>query len=188
MNKTKVYLLSAIGVTVVAMLVTFFVLRPSGDTYANALPSDATAIARLNTKSFLNAARLTTRDLLRLMHHSRKAQTNGEVKSLGIDLKRPLYAFSSASGYFGILAAVDKADELAAYLEEEHATGRASEVIRQRGYSWAVVTQQWLLAYDDERVLMMGPAVGAAQDQLRTEMVGLLEQGSNNSGLQTSLY
>lgn len=188
MNKTKVYLLSAIGVTVLAMLVTFFVLRPSGDTYANALPSDATAIARLNIKSFLNAASLGTKDLLRLMHHSRKAQANGETKSLGIDLKRPLYAFSSASGYFGILAAVDKADGLAAYLEEEHATGRASEVIRQRGYSWAVVTQQWLLAYDDERVLMMGPAVGAAQDQLRTEMVGLLEQGSHDSGLQSSLY
>ncbi len=188
MNKTKVYLLSAIGVTLVAMAVTFVALRTSGDAYANALPADATAIARLDAKSFLNAAKLGPEDLIRLLRRSLKKQSGDADKPIGISMKRPVYAFAAASGNFGVIAAVDDADDLTAYLEEEHAAGFATEITRQRGYSWTVVAQQWLLAFDGQRALLMGPAVGAAQEQLRTEMARLLEQDKSDSGRQSVLF
>ena len=187
-KKTILFLLAAIAVTVLAMLVTYLVFRSSGDAYANALPRDATAIARLNTRSFMNAAKLSPKDLLKLLNRVRQSQDADDTQSLGIDMKRPVYVFAAASGNFGLLAAVDDADDLTTCLEEEHAAGRASEVTQQRGYSWAVVSQQWLLAFDDERALMMGPAVGSAQEQLRTEMARLLEQDKSKSGRESVLF
>ena len=188
MNRIKLLLLTAIAVTIVAMLVTVFVLRTSGDAYANALPRDATALARLDAKSFLSAAKLDAKDLKLLWQRSRQNRGNEDVKPLGIDIKRPIYAFASATGNFGFLAAVSSAGNLQDFLEEEHAAGRASEVTRQRGYSWAVVQQQWLLAFDGKRALAMGPAVGTAQDQLRAEMARLLEQDKDNSGRESVLF
>lgn len=44
------------------------------------------------------------------------------------------------------------------------------------------------MAFDDEKALAMGPAVGAAQDQLRTTIVKLLEQKEKESALKTELY
>ena len=188
MNKTKVLLLSAISVTVAAMAITYAIARGSGDAYATSLPSDATAIARLDASSFLSAAKLGPHDLLQLLRRSRENKGEDDAKSLGIDVKRPVYAFAAASGNFGFLAAVDDYDDLEDYLAEEHAAGRASEVTRQRGYSWVVIGEQWLLAFDGKRALLMGPAVGSAQDQLRTEMARLLEQDAKDSGLQSALY
>ena len=188
MNKIKVFLLSAIAVTIVAMLVTFFVMRTPNDGYANALPRDATALARLDLKSLLNAAKLDPKDVIRLLRRSRQVQENDNGRTLGIDMKRPIYAFASAAGNFGFLAAMDDADKLTAFLEEEHTAGRASEVTRQRGYSWVVVAQQWLLAFDSQRALVMGPTVGTAQDQLRTEMARLLEQDEADSGKESVLF
>ena len=188
MNKTKIILLSSIAVTVVAMVVTFFIMRTSGDAYVNAIPRDATAIVRLDAKAFLSEAKLGLKDLLRLFRRTKAEQENDEVKSLGIDMKRPIYAFTSSSGNLGFLASIDDADDLTNFLKEEHDAGRASEMTRQRGYSWIVVNQQWLLAFDGKRALMMGPALGSAQDLLRTEMVALLEQDKDESACSQKLF
>jgi len=188
MKKAKVFLLAAIAVTIAVMVVAYFTLFGSSDSYAESLPADATSIVRLDAKSFLSAAKLGPADLLQLLLRSREAQTEGSAKSAGIDMKRPFYAFTTAPGEFGLLAAVEDLGELEAFLAEEHTAGRASEVTRQRGFSWSVIERKWLMAYDDSRVLVMGPAVGSAQDRLRTDMVRLLEQKHEDSGLQSPLF
>ncbi|MDR9826057.1 hypothetical protein RCJ22_10610, partial [Vibrio sp. FNV 38] len=63
-----------------------------------------------------------------------------------------------------------------------------SEVTRQRGLSWVVVEQQWLMAFDDDKALAMGPAVGAAQDQLRTVIAQLMKQDKDESAQGTELF
>lgn len=190
MNKSKILLITAIAVvlTLTVMAVTFFALRNSGDAYANCLPYDATSIARFDAKSFLSAAKLGPKDLLDLLRRTRESQDTNGVKSLGIDVKRPIYAFSSATGNFGLVAAMDDIDDFEAFLEEESRVGRATEITRQRGFSWATVGEQWLIVFDKEKVLAMGPAVGSAQDQLRNEMARLMEQERKDSGLQSALY
>jgi len=187
-KKTLLITSIAIVVTLVATAVTFFALRKSGDAYANCLPYDATSITRLDAKSFLKAAKLGPKDLLDLLRRIRDNEDSNDSKSLGIDVMRPIYGFSSASGNFGIVAAMDDIDDFEAYLEEESKAGRASEITSQRGFSWATVGEQWLLAFDKEKVLAMGPAVGAAQDQLRNEMARLMEQERKDSGLQSAIY
>lgn len=188
MKKNKVFLLAAIAVAIAAMGIAYVVFFGSSDSYAESLPADATAIVRLDTKALLSAAKLGPKDLLKLLRKNREAQATDETALLGIDMKRPIYAFASAAGNFGLIAAVDDADDLGRYLDQRRDEGHASETTRQRGYSWVVVEQQWLLAFDDERALMMGPAVGTAQEQLRTEMARLLGQDRRDSGLQSTLF
>ncbi len=186
MNKKQLLLLAsgAIIITLVAMVCTF-ALRGSSDAYALTLPSDANAIVRMDAKAFLQDADLSLKEIIQLWCRNQQSDDNQQV---GIDMQRPIYAFASPSGYFGIAAAVNDEEDLAAFCKSFQAQGYVSEAIQQRGYSWVVVAQQWLLAYDSEKALLMGPAVGSSQDQLRGEMARLLGQKRNNSGLQSSLF
>ena len=182
MNKTRLLLLSAACAALVGGVVAYLCLRSSSDAYAQALPSDATAIVRLDATAFLHDADFSLKDLLHLQEELTSSTGEGG-EGLGIDWKRPVYAFASASGNMGLVAAVDDEKELSAFCQS-----RGAEVARQRGYAWAVVEQQWLLAFDSEKALVMGPAVGAAQEQLRNEMAGLLEQKRDASGLVSPLF
>lgn len=185
MSKLKVFLLSAVAVTMVAMAATYYFALNARDAYVECLPYDATSIARLDTKAFLHEADLSLKDILQLIRRSQESDDNQQI---GIDMKRPVYAFTSPSGHFGITASVSDADDLAAFCESYHAEGHTSEIMQQRGYSWVVVEQRWLLAFDSKKVLLMGPALGGDQDQLRGEMARLLEQKRKDSGMESSLF
>ena len=192
MNKKA---LGIIGGTVVAAAVSIGVAwfqYGSKDAYLNALPQDATAIARVDFRELLDDADLSADEQQQLLR--RLAEDLGadaadvQPEHLGLDLSRPLYVFASPSGSLGAVARVADQDDFRDLLTALAARGDASEVTSQRGLSWCVVRQQWLLAFNGSKALLMGPAVGSAQDQLRPEMARLLEQGSQESGRQSSLY
>ena len=186
MNKKYLLLYSAAAVAVVGGLVSFFALRGiMSDAYVRTIPYDATAIARLDARSFLHDADLSLKDVIRLL---RQNQEGDDDQKIGIDMQRPIYAFTSPSGNIGVTAAVSDDDDLEAFCTSSQREGHASEITKQRGYSWVVLEQQWLLAFDSKKALVMGPAVGAGQDQLRVEMMRLLEQKSKDSGMESSLY
>lgn len=192
MNKKTITLIGAGALAFLLGLAIPFILNSRNDAYTHALPADATAIARLDIKAFLHSADLSPKDLMRLLRcfseEAAAADHDSKDLPLGLDMKRPLYAFASGAGNFGLVAAVDDDDELAAYCESVRAQGHASEITRQRGYSWVTLEDRWLLAFDDDKALLMGPAVGAAQEQLHGEMGRLLEQDKKDSGLSSPLF
>lgn len=182
MKKKTIILIAGIAVAAVASAI--FVFRGDKNAYLNSLPGDATALARLDTKAFLDEADLSLQELLQLL---RCSQEEGKVET-GLDVTRPVYAFTSPSGYMGVAAAVGDEDDLQTFCSSLQTQGRASEITSQRGYSWVVLQQQWLLAFDKKKALLMGPAVGAAQEQLRGEMARLLEQDKKESATESTLY
>ena len=184
MNKTKI-ILSSVVVLALAGVIAFWVLRGSSDGYLQALPKDATALVRLDFKAFVDDVDLSATELIELY---RKSLQQDNAEQLGIDVKSPIYAFTSSAGSLGLLAAVSNKDDFTSYLERLAEEGNASEIIHQRGYEWVAIDQQWLLAFDNKKALIMGPAVGSEQDQLRNEMARLLEQDQAESGLQSPLY
>ena len=188
MDKKKLILLTsgAIIITLVAIAITFFALRKSNKAYLNALPQDALALARLDVKTLLDEAKLTKEETAEILQ--RYSLPEGNATDIGLDLARPVYGFAAKDGNFGLLAAVADADDFTAWCEGMAAKGRASAVTRQRGYSWVVVEEKWLMAFDDDKAVAMGPAVGAAQDQLRTVIAQLMQQGNDESALGTELY
>lgn len=184
-TKSKVFLLSILVVAVASVGV-FFFLRSSSTAYLKALPSNMVALSRLDVKEFLDDADFSQDEMRQLV--KRLSASADDPSSFGIDFKCPLYGFASQDGYFGVLAAVAQADDVASWCERLRAEGHASEVSKQRGYSWVVLEHQWLMAFDDEKALAMGPAVGTAQEQLRTVIARLLEQSRDDSGMDSELY
>ena len=187
MNKKKLLILlgGLIIVTALITAITLFLLRGSSS-YINALPKDAQALARVDIKAVLDKARLTDEETAQLFQ--RYSLPEEKRTDIGFDLSQPAYAFAAMDGNFGFLAAVADDDALTAWCKSLAANGHASEVTRQRGLSWVVVEQQWLMAFDDDKALAMGPAVGAAQDQLRTVIARLMKQDKDESAQDTELY
>lgn len=184
MKKSHI-LLSALGAVLIGCAVAFFVFRGSSDAYLNALPRDMTSVARLDFKSFVGRADLGLKDILQLL----RRQDEMDIRKLGIDVQRPIYFFTSLSvGNFGLLAAVDDEDELTQLLESYLAEGVVSEIVQRRGYSWVIIQNQWFLAFDSEKALLMGPAAAALEDRLTNEMVALLDQKKDDSGRQSPLF
>lgn len=180
---------SRVAIAVVALLAVvgaaaYFLCGRRSAAYASALPADATALVRLDPVELLKEAEMSPFELVAYL--SRVART--EDRPTGIDLKNPAYAFAAASGNFGLVAHLSDAADFAALCTSLHADGRASAISRSRGYSWVLLENEWLCAFDDERALVMGPAVGAAQDKLRTEMTRLLGQKQADSALPTSRF
>ena len=185
--KKKLLIITASGifVTLVTIAATFVALRGSSEAYVRTIPYNATAIARLDLRSFLSDADLSLQDVISLL---RRSHESDDAKKVGVNMKRPVYAFISAAGNVGLAAAVSDEDDLEDFCESWHREGHASEIVEQRGYSWVVIEQQWLLAFDSKKALMMGPSIGAGQEQLRTEMMQLLEQKEKDSGMESSLF
>ena len=188
MDKKKVLLLTSGGIiiTLVVIAVTFFAMRKSDNAYLKVLPKDATALARLDVKALLDKAELTKEETAQLLQ--RYSHSSDKNVNIGLDFSLPVYGFAAKDGYFGLLAAVADANDLTAWCDSLAVKGHASEVTHQRGYSWVVMEEKWLMAFDDEKSLAMGPVVGAAQDQLRTAIIQLMEQSNNESVVQTELY
>ena len=185
MTKTKKLLALIIIPIVVAVAAgAFFFISRSRSAYLNALPGEVKALARFDLPTFADEADVPVEAFVDFVRHSRSM----EKVASGIDFSRPLYAFAASSGYFGLTAAVADDDAFAALCEEMHAQGRASAISRQRGFSWVTLLDQWLCAFDGSRALVMGPAVGSAQDQLRTEMARLLSQNKDVSGQEGDYF
>lgn len=184
-TKTKIVLIALI-VAVVAAVGSFLLLRSPSTAYLNALPKDAMALARLDVKSLLEEAKITKEETAELLQRYLKPE--GKSPDIGLDFKQPVYAFAAKDGHFGLLAAVADADDLTTWCESLAAAGHASAISRQRGYSWVVVEEKWLMAFDDEKAVAMGPDVGAAQGQLRTVIAQLMKQNGDESALDTDLY
>lgn len=184
MTKQK-YFLYSIPVIIVAAVAAYFIFSRSSDAYLKMLPKDATALARFDVRELIDDADLSATDLYRLVTTSNDTP---ESAPLGIDMQRPIYAFVTGSGNMGLAAAVSDIDDLHQRLDDMQARGKASERSQQRGYEWVVLDGQWLMAFDSEKALAMGPAVGAAQDALRAEMATLLAQKRKDSAAETQLF
>lgn len=183
MKKSKILLIvlpliAAIGAG------TYFYVRLTSNAYLNVIPIDAVGVARIDLKTSLEEAELTVADCVKMLESSQDV----DAENLGLDLSRPAYAFASATGNIGFVAAMDDEDDFTSLCEGLHKQGRASVIARQRGMSWVVLEQQWLCAFDGTLALVLGPAVGAAQDQLRSEMARLLKQDKDESVQKSELF
>ena len=183
MKWNKVILIAATLITAIGAG-TYFYMKNAGNAYLNVLPDNAVGMARIDVKTFLDEAEMTVADCVKSLEKSQDV----DVQKIGLDLSRPAYAFASASGNFGFVASMDDEDDFASLCSDLHNLGRASTIVHQRGYSWVILEQQWLCAFDGTLALVMGPAVGAAQDQLRNEMARLLKQDKEDSGLKTKMF
>ena len=176
--KKLVIALAAVLVVVFA-IVGWLMMKGKNDV-ASSLPQDVTMVARFDFPSLAVQYGMDGKDagliVKKLLWHS-----DEDVD--GVDYMSPSYAFAT-QGYFGAIVPLSKADKFCDYVEK----ALSCRFEQQRGISWTVAAYNMLLAVDDDRAMLMGPAVGAEQDALRNIIASCLKQDEKESGMQSELF
>ena len=145
------------------------------DSMASSLPADVTMIGRMDLKTMLVDYGLDLADLKELLASEGAEET-------GIKYQTAAYFFAS-QGHFGAIVALSDDDDFEAFLTKQGCT-----IEEQRGLKWSVIDGNALLAFNDDRAMLMGPAVGAEQDALRNTIAACMKQKASVSGKQSRLY
>ncbi len=185
MNKKILSIIAGAALIVAAGITVFSLMRSHKDTALISVPKDATAIARIDVMTFLHDADFSSKEGKQLIQQIMQTEN---ITELGLDLNSPVYGFITESGDLGMSAAVDDVDALIENCHHLMQQGRATEIEKQRGYHWSVIEQKWLMCFDNDKALLMGPSVGSAQDGLRAKMVGLMQQSQKESAFNSLLY
>ncbi len=146
-----------------------------GDSMASSLPADISMVGRVDAKQLALDYGLSFSDLKSWL-------LSGDKEEVGIDLVTPAYVFASEQS-LGAIVPLDDAKQFAQFLREK---GYITE--EQRGLLWTVLDGNILMGIDDDRAMLMGPAVGEAQDFLRNTIAECLRQDASQSGKQSKIY
>ena len=93
------------------------------------------------------------------------------VSQMGIDLQSTVYGFELPDGTLGMVAHVAHHEQTRSWLQQ--LTGM--EPTEKHGYSFATSAEGFVFGWSRSALLVMGPAVPAAQPQLRRRMAKLLD-------------
>lgn len=185
MNKKILSILIGAALAIAGGITAYSFMRSHADVALASVPKTATAIVRLDVMTFLHDADFSTKEGKQLIQQLMQSEN---IEQPGVDLNSPVYAFITENGDFGVSAAVDDADVLAENLSHLMRQGHATAIEKQRGFQWSAIDQKWLMCFDDDKALLMGPSVGAAQDALRTKMVGLMQQSTKECAASSHFY
>lgn len=170
----KYGIIAAIALVLVAGLVGWRMWSRNHDDMSTSLPKELMMVGKVDMKSFFleNGKKWSeVRKMIALDH-----------KKVGLDLQSPAYVFAS-QGYLGAVVAVDNDDDFKDFL-----SGKGCDVKQLRGLNWSVVLDNFLVGFNSNRAILMGPAVGSEQEALYGVIAGLIEQNATESGIGSHLY
>lgn len=165
-------------IRITLVLWTFYILATVGilsscsrSEYINAIPAESQMLIRVSPAKLSGAkSPLILKTLLHLKN----------LDSSGLDLSQDVYFFEDGQGNFGICAKVNSENKLAKSLQDA-----GMSLTKRRDYKFAPLPSGWIIGFSDNAVLLMGPVVPAAQDDLITLMARYLgsdeEQGIKSS-------
>lgn len=182
MNMMKKQWIITWAVVIVAGLVTWFLWPNNSTTYLRVIPSDATALVSVDIDEFIKESQLSADKLKKAFPKIAQAGT------AGLDLSKPVYGFATTDGKSGLLAAVDDEKQLTNFLKENASLMKAAPIEEQQGYNWTFINNMFVLGYDDEVALLMGPTLVSNQAEVRQQMVTCLKQSKKESVLESPLY
>ncbi|MCF0198075.1 MAG: DUF4836 family protein [Bacteroidaceae bacterium] len=164
------YIVSRVLAIIVVVVVGSFFFK-SSVALRSALPADVMMVGRVNLPDLMTECEADADALSTALD---------KLPATGIRYSQPFYFFASR-GYFGAVVALENADELEDFLKKQ------GEVTEQRGLKWAS-KDGFLLTFDDDRLMLMGPATDAEQDALRNTLYACMKQKESESGAQSDLF
>ena len=139
----------------------------SGDDYINAIPESSTLLMSTNTAKLTGVG---SQQLLKSLLHFKN------IDKTGIDFSANVYFFEDARYNIGLCAKVSDDDKLADMLQQA-----GCRVEKRRGFRFALLQGNWIVGFSDVSVLLMGPVIPAAIDEMKGQMVQYLKQGEDES-------
>lgn len=137
----------------------------SGDDYINAIPESSTLLMSTNTAKLTGVG---SQQLLKSLLHFKN------IDKTGIDFSANVYFFEDARYNIGLCAKVSDDDKLADMLQQA-----GCRVEKRRGFRFALLQGNWIVGFSDVSVLLMGPVIPAAIDEMKGQMVQYLKQGED---------
>lgn len=157
----------------------------SDSEYLNVIPSGSQAVISFNLAGMAKTAHLTDASkanaLKALLHIN-------DPSECGIDITSKVYLFESPDGSLGLVAKVDDDGDMEDYFNKLSATGLCQKVTEQKGFKWTVLRESWVIGFSSKAMLVMGPAVGGAQGELKRTMAQYLDADEEDGIKETPLY
>ena len=137
----------------------------SGDDYINAIPESSTLLMSTNTAKLTGVG---SQQLLKSLLHFKN------IDRTGIDFSANVYFFEDARYNIGLCAKVSDDDKLVDMLQQA-----GCRVEKRRGFRFVLLQGNWIVGFSDVSVLLMGPVIPAAIDEMKGQMVQYLKQGED---------
>ena len=176
MKKGKIIVASVIGVVLVVGILVACLLKSRDDSMASSIPQNVQLVGRVDVKSLVLDYGLSMSDFQKLLSGGQDSERTG------IKFQTAAYVFGH-QGLFGAIIPLSDDDDFEEYLKKNEI-----EVSEQRDLKWCTVDNSFLMGFSDDRAIVMGPAVGPAQDELYNVISTLIKQKASESGKQSDLY
>ena len=169
--------LEILGVALVVLLTSC-----TGDAYQNVIPRGCTALMAIDMQEKTDKA--AGHDAMPM------AALFGleNIEQSGIDLSSTVYLFESPDGYFGLAASVRKASLVEQWMTDLQGKGSCKLLPERKGKRFAVLKESWMLAWDNDKLLVMGPVVATQQAELVVQMARYMQQPEKQSIKDTPIF
>ncbi len=179
MKRTK-WWWTLLSVLFIGLGILMFRRYSGNDGYIYRLPSQSKAIAMVDIKNLIDASE-SDEELMKLI-------TNVDfVRDGGIDWMKHLFCFVTNKDVVGFLLPVSDEDKVITHIQNMEKKGRCGRIDKQFGIYWTVIDNNWVVGFDDEAMLIMGPGMGSDM-MLKQEIRKCFEQKKQQSGVYSSQY
>lgn len=166
-----------------SIIVLIITAMTSCSDYRNAIPGNSIALISLDVRriSEINDAN---------NEHNVFGKILGmeDISDCGIDFDERIYLFEDKDGSLGLVACIDDADKMGSWLNKQAQNGRCTKVSEKKGYKFSVLNDNFVAGFSGRAIVIMGPAVGAAQKKLQSKIIRNLSANSDRSIVKTKIY
>lgn len=171
------------GAVLLVLVLLVWIVWPKGQSaHIRVIPADATALAEFDVAEFTGESDLTEEKIKKMLPEK------VDLSNIGVDWEQNVYVFVDAAGMNGLVLAVKDVEQVKDFLNKNSETMKCTPIEEQQGFFWTLMENSFLVGFNDEVLLVMGPTIASAQDELRQQMVGYLKQDKGESVLEAPLY
>lgn len=165
------------------LLVTF--LSSCSTDYVNVIPKGSSALMSLDLAKMAEQSGMDDGERTALLKNVLGIDAPNEC---GIDLKQKVYAFETADGTLGVVAAVGSKSDLEKWIGLLAEKQKCSKPEEKKGFMFSVLHGNFIIGYSSDAILIMGPSVGSAQAELQRRMAKWLKADEDNGIKDSRLF
>lgn len=111
-----------------------------------------------------------------------------DTQDCGIDLSAKLYLFESPDGNMGLVAKVIDGNKLEGIVNDLSETGVCQKVTQRKDIRFTMVKEAWMMGFDDQAVMLMGPIASAQQTQIQQQIGRYLKQDERQGVTESKMF
>ena len=146
--------------------------------YYDAIPSQSKAIVRVASEDRAKAA-------IELFMGEGVMSSSERI---GVDITSPVYLFATPDGSLGVCAKVMDDDDIDDLISVLAKAGKASEVKELKDCKYAVVNRNFLVAYNEDALVAVGPVIASDEQKMAKRLMRYLTLDPERGIGATDIY